>query len=108
MFEHVVREVCKIDPHVFVPFRGGIQLEIIDVNRHIVGVLGGDGAVLMQLDVEQDDGGRAAIAGIDDAVPPHCKSCPVWIVLCWSVARHDASIRDIPPAVGWDIFLVYE
>ena len=62
--------MITLEPHVFVPFHGGIEVEILDVDCHVVGVLGGDGAVLMQLDVEQDDGGRAAIAGIDDAVPP--------------------------------------
>ena len=62
----------------------------------------------MQLDGEQGGGGRFSIARIDDVVPPHCQACPVWFVLCWSVINHDASIRDITPAVGWDIFLVYE
>ena len=108
IFDHVVREVQKLDPHVFITFHGGIEVEILDINRHVAGVLGGDGAVLMHLGGEQGDGGRAAITRIDDVVPSHCKACPVWFVLCWSVAHHDTSIRDIPPALGWDVFLVDE
>ena len=108
MSDHVFREVHKLEPHVFVPFHGGIGVEILDVDFHVAGVLGGDSAVLMQLDGEQGDGGRAAIAWIYDAVPPHCQVCPVWFVLCWSVAHYDAPICDIPPAVGWDVFLVDE
>ena len=83
-------------------------MKILDVNRHVLGVLSGDCAVLMQLDGEHGNSGRATISGIDDAVPPHCQACPVWVVLCWYVAHHDASIRDILPEVGWDIFLVDE
>ena len=73
MFDHVVREVCNLELHVFVPVHGGIEVEILDVDCHVTGVLGGDGAVLMQLDGEQGDNGRAAIDGIDDAVPPIVK-----------------------------------
>ena len=40
--------------------------------------------------------------------PPHFQVCPVRVVLYWSVSHHDASIRDIPPEVGWDIFIVNE
>ena len=108
MFDHVVREVRKLEPHVFVPFHGGIELEILDIDRYVAGVLGGDGAFLMQLDGEQGDGGRAVITRIDDTVPPHCQACPVQFVLCWSVSHHDTPIRDIQTAVGWDIFIVDE
>ena len=108
MFDHVVREVHKLEPHLFVPVHGGIEVEIIDVDCHVAGVLGGDGAVMMQPDGEQGDGGRATISGKDDAVPPHCPAFPGLVIFFWSVAHRDASIRDIPPAVGWDVFLVDE
>ena len=108
MFDHVVWEVRNLEPHVFIPFHGGIEVDILDVDHHVVGVLGGNVAVLMQLDSEQGDGGRAEISRIDDALPPNCQACPVWVVLCWFVAHHNASIRDIPPAVVWGDYLVYE
>ena len=108
MFDHVFREVRNLEPHVFLPFHGGIEVEIIDVDRHVVGVLGGYGAVLMHIEGDQGNSGHAAIYGIYDAVSPDCQACPVRVVLCWSVSHHDAPIRDISSAVGWDAFLVGE
>ena len=108
--------MCKIvsflwsstQSHVFESFHGGIEVEILDVDCHVAGVLGGDGAVLVQLDGEQSDGRRTAVAGIYDAVPSHCRACSIRVVFCWSEAHHDASIRDILPAVGWDVLLLDE
>ena len=70
--------------------------------------LGGDGAALVKFDGEQGNGGRATVAGIHDAVPSHCQARSSWVVFCWSEAHHDASIRDISPAVGWDVLLLDE
>ena len=60
--------------HVFKAIHRGVQVEVLDVDCHVPGVLGGDGAVLVKLDGEQVDGGRAAVAWIDDAVPPPLSS----------------------------------
>ena len=69
MFDNVVGEIGKFESHVFESVHGGIKVEVLDVDCHVVGVLGGDGAVLVQLDNDQGDGGRTAVAGTHDAVP---------------------------------------
>ena len=52
MLDHVVREVCKLESHTFVPAHGGIEVKILDVDCRVSCVFGGDGAILMKLDRE--------------------------------------------------------
>ena len=80
LFDQVVREVCKFQSHVFVPFHWSIEVEIFDVCCHVAGLFDGDGAVEMQLDGEQVDGGCAAVAGESDPVASNCQSHPVLVV----------------------------
>ena len=108
LFDYVVGRVCKLETHVVVPFHWGIEVEVLDIYCHVADLFGGDGAVEMQLDGEQVDGGCAAVAGVVDPVSANCQSCPVGVLFGWPVAHHDASIRDILPAVGRDFFFVDE
>jgi hypothetical protein len=41
LFDRFLRERCKIDYHIFKSSKGGIQIKIIDVNDHELGVCGG-------------------------------------------------------------------
>ena len=74
MFDDVVWDICKFESHLFESIHGGVEVEVFDVYRHVSGIFGGDGAVLIKFDGEQVDGGRAAVAGIHDAVPPPLSS----------------------------------
>lgn len=68
MFHDGGRNVLDGDAHVFVTRHRSVEVEVLDVDRHELGVLGGENAVGMHFDGGKISGGCVGFAVIFNAV----------------------------------------
>ena len=103
MGDDIIGQVRKSEAHILKTLHWGVEIKILDVNCHVACILCRDGAVLVEVDSEEAQGGCSTVSRVDDVVAPHGQACSVWIVFGRLVAHDDASVCDVFPSLGGNV-----
>jgi hypothetical protein len=95
--------VLDWDPHVFVLFYGRVQIEILDVDGHVLGAGRGEDAVEVYFDRGEVGGGSGDFAMVDDLVAADGEPDTVHLGLFQFESGNDA--KESCHAVVWFVGL---
>ena len=95
LLDDVVRDSFERDAHVFIPFHGGIEIEIFDIHGHEFCVESRESTVDEQFDGGELSGLGANAAVVLDAVASSSEADAVWLLFGWLVGCDDADVGSL-------------